>query len=167
MTEFAEKHPLGALASVSPIEEPSISWVYIFPTANFTFRFGTRTTTQKFKDIEKNPLVALALSDGNTLETLQMRGQATAILEPDKVRDLLETLRQTFAKERQHWMASEDKAARGAYHMDVSRWLPPVSQMREGSYVFFEIVPDWARFRRYDADWKEGKDFSEYEYVRK
>jgi len=164
MIDFTLSHPLGALATVSSLYEPSVAWVYIFVKPDFKFYFGTRSSTQKFKDIAQNPSVAIALSDGVTLETLQVRGIATSVLDADKVRDLLEQLRATFASERKQWAAPVDKATGGLHQVDVSRWIPPVAQMHEGNYVFFEVIPEWARFRRYDADWKKGHEFTEYQY---
>ncbi len=165
MIAFTERHPLGAIATASVTAEPSISADFIFVQNNFSFYFGTRSSTRKFEDIEQNPSVAMVLSDSDTLETLQIRGKAIIVMEPDRVRDLLETLRSTFARERQHWAAPADKVAHGIHNIDVSRWMPPVAQMREGSYVFYEVTPQWARFRRYDADWKLGKDYTEYTYT--
>ncbi len=163
MVLFALKHPLGVIATSSSSNYPSASWVYVFPHDDFTFYVGARTTTQKFHDIEENSAVSIALADAGTLETLQIRGEAEAIADPVQVRQLLETLRETFSKERKGWMAPADRDTHGLYNIDVSRWVPPVSQMREGAYIFYKITPAWARYRRYDADWKEGRDYTEYE----
>ncbi|MBP9668759.1 MAG: pyridoxamine 5'-phosphate oxidase family protein [Candidatus Pacebacteria bacterium] len=163
MVLFALKHPLGVIATSSSANYPSASWVYVFAHDDFTFYIGTRTTTQKFHDIEENSAVSVALADAETLETLQLRGEAEAVADPIQVRQLLESLRETFAKERKGWMSPADRDTHGLFNIDVSRWVPPVSQMREGTYVFYKITPAWARYRRYDADWKEGKDYTEYE----
>ena len=103
----------------------------------------------------------MALSSTHTLETLQMRGSAELVSDSEAVRGLLETLRNTFAHEKQTWMTSTDAAAHGIYHHDVSRWVPPVAQINEGGYAFFKITPTWARYRRYDADAREDKKFTE------
>lgn len=163
MVTFTQQHPLGAVATSSALNTPSVSALYVFPKDDFTFYFGTRTATQKFQDLQENPFASIALHDATTLETLQLRGKAEIIIDPSQVRVLLEELRGMFVKEKQKWMAPPDRAAHGVFHIDVSRWVPPVSQMREGSYVFFKVTPEWARFRHYDADWKEGKDYTEYE----
>lgn len=161
MKDFAGKNPLGSVATVSALGEPSLATVYIFGHSDFTFYFGTRSTTQKCANILENPKVAVALSNAHTLETLQMRGTAELVTDSETVRGLLETLRATFAHEKQTWMTSADAAAHGIYHHDVSRWVPPVAQMNEGSYAFFKITPHWARYRRYDSDAREDKKFTE------
>lgn len=162
MMDFARKNPLGSVATVSGAGEPSLATVYVFPHTDFTFYFGTRSSTQKFKDIGENPHVAVALSNAHTLETLQMRGTAELVTDAESVRGLLDTLRNTFAHEKQAWMSSSDVASRGIYHHDVSHWVPPVAQIHEGSYAFFKITPHWARYRRYDTDAREDKKFTEY-----
>lgn len=165
IAEFVRTHPLAAVATSSSLNMPSVSSLYVFCKPEFTFYFGTRTSTQKFLDIEENPYVALACTDAETLEILQMRGKVEVVLNPAAVRSLTEELRAMYESERKKWMAPADKAARGIYHIDVSRWVPPVSQIHDGAYVFMKLTPEWARLRKYDADWKEGKDFTEHLYT--
>ena len=162
IVSFVDRHPLGALATNSDPAKLAVSSMYIFAHSDFTFYFGTRSSTAKFENIEKNPVVAFAISDEETLETLQVRGNAELILDAQKIRDLMDKLRTTFAHERTKWMTAEDKKAHGVFGTNVSRWVPPVSQIRDGAYAFYKVTPTWARYRRYDADWKDGKDFTEY-----
>lgn len=164
MLDFVSKHPLGAMSTSSSLNMPSNSWVYTFSHPDFTFYVGTRTSTQKFADLEENPYAALSFTDPVTLETLQMRGKTEMLLGVAEVRAMTDALRALFETERKKWMAPADKASHGIYNIDVSRWMPPVAQMRDGAYVFIKITPEWARYRRYDADWREGKDFTELEY---
>ena len=162
MIAFVERHPLGAVATVSAAGEPSLANVYVLAKSGFAFHFGTRTSTRKFEDLQQNPRVALTISDSDTLETLQLRGTASLITDTAKVIGELAELRSAFAKERTHWRSVADKATHDLYHVNVSHWIPPIGQM-EGNYAFFEVKPSWARFRKYDAD-KDERGFSEYEW---
>lgn len=161
--DFVEKYPLASLATAHD-GIPYSSWVYLFGKPDFTFYFGTRSSTRKFEDLIHNDRASISLGNPVTLEILQLQAVATLVTDARLVRESLEEVRAIFTAQKKKWMSSADYATRGLYHEDVSRWIPPISQMREGSYAFVKLTPTWARLRKYDADMRAGKEFTEYVY---
>lgn len=160
--DFIAGHPLAVLSTASPKGEPSSAPVYTRVRPDLVCYFSTRTSAEKYLNIMQNPHVALAIVDGTTLETVQLRGIANLLSNPDEIHDVMESLRYIVDKEKHNWMSPEEKISHGAFKFDVSRLIPPIGQMEGGSYAYMQVRPSWLRYRRYDSDWKTGKKYTEY-----
>ncbi len=53
--------------------------IYFLVDEDFTFYFVTRSETYKYKNLEKNPTVALTVADPDTQTTVQLAGKVTPL----------------------------------------------------------------------------------------
>lgn len=160
--DFIGQHPLAVLSTVSAEHIPASAAVYIWAKADLTCYFGTKVESEKCENILHNPNVALTISNGTTLETLQLSGTASVLTDATEVRDAMESFRALAEREQVKWKSHTTEATRGILHSDISHWVPPVGQIGRGAQAYIRVKPTRVRFRRYDADWQTGKPFTEY-----
>jgi pyridoxine/pyridoxamine 5'-phosphate oxidase len=155
-------HPFGTISTVSAASLPAAAAVYLWAKSDLTLYFSTRIHSEKFENISHNAMVAVTIADEVTLETIQMRGVARVITDANEVRDAMAYFHSVAGKAQTKWKAHSQVISRDALKADISRWVPPVAQMQGTMQAYVKITPDWLRYRRYDADWKSGKKFTEY-----
>lgn len=123
---------MAILSTVSEDGKPWGSAIYCVADKDFNFFFVTRSQTQKFKDIDNNPRVALTLADPESQRTLQLTGTVSKV--PSK--DIVDVVFKQLA----------DIKPPGD-----SDWLPPIIKVHQGDWMILKITPNYAQFADYKA----------------
>lgn len=139
--EFLREHPLGVLSTVSQ-GKPWGAAIFFVADDFFNIYFITRADTQKYKNIEKHPHVALTVADGKTQTTVQIAGAVTRV-SPDKYHDVV------FRK-----LASLRPKG------DLN-WAPPVIKVHKGDYMVLKLEPDYLQY----ADFSQQKTDVHSDYI--
>lgn len=142
--DFLKNHPMGVLSTVSEKSKPWGAAIYFVTDENFNFFFVTREKTQKFKNIEARPIVAITVADPETQTTVQASGTISKV--PSK-----EIIDIVFKK-----LASIKPKG------DIN-WIPPVIKVHQGDWMILQISPDYVQF----ADYKLRKTEINDSYIRK
>lgn len=130
--EFLKHHPMAVISTVDEHNKPWGAAIYCVADEDFNFFFVTRSKTQKFKNIDANPHVAVTFADPETQTTVQVGGKITRV--PSK--DIIDVVFKKLA-------AIKPKGD--------TNWLPPVIKVHQGDWMILHITPDYAQF----ADYKQ------------
>lgn len=139
---FLSSHYSGVLATADTASNPHGAAVYFSLNDDFSLIFGTKTETQKYKNIEQNKQVAFVVYEEKEQTTVQITGHVEVINDEDARRQAIEAM----------VAASIERS---------SRELPPAEKLLAGDYVALRIVPltiKMAVFARPDS---EGDDLYE------
>lgn len=73
---FLKTQIIAHVATVSTSNLPHLASVYYMCDPSLNFYFVTQMNTLKFKNLKYNPLIAMEVTDEQTLRTVQARGKA-------------------------------------------------------------------------------------------
>lgn len=123
---FLQQHPLTTLCTVSSEHHPRASSVYLFTDKDFTFYFLTKAKTVKYHHISDNPHIALAITDEQSYQTVQVEGIASEVTDQTERQQTLQQLADVAVQHHE--------------------WQPPVMQLDAEHYVVMKIKPTWLRW---------------------
>jgi len=118
---FLMSHSIAALATVDEDGSPSVATIYYTVLKPPEILFITKSETAKLINIRKKSLIALAISDEDKLTTLQLKGTAQEIKDPEILDKVIDKI--------------TSKSAHPAY------WPPPIIKMEQGNFVVLKITP--------------------------
>lgn len=130
--EFLNSHDTGVLSTVSKkggLNGATIHYIL----DNGSIYFVTKSDTQKSHNILANSDVALTVYDRDSLETIQISGQAEIESQPKMKKSVFTKI----VKPRKYG----DKIS-----------LPPVSTLEKESYIIFRITPAESKFINYKKE---------------
>lgn len=129
---FLKEHGLATLSTLDRDGNVHGAVVYYVTDENNLIYIVTKTETQKTHNLLANPEVAFTIYDALEMQTLQLQGNAeieTNQTKKDFVFSQIVQPRQT---------------SRG-------KQLPPVTQLKEGSFIIIQVTPTSAKFRDYGS----------------
>jgi general stress protein 26 len=132
--EFLMQHKHAGLSTVTPKGLPEAATVYYGIDKHFNFYFPTGTLSRKFKNLQKNPHVALSITDIDQLTTVQIEGVAKVVHLSKKSGDIIQKL---------------SKSMEPSLFETLSRlWdpVPPVIKMKNGDLAILQVEIKWARW---------------------
>jgi len=141
--EFLMQHKHAGISTVTPKGMPEAATVYYGIDKHFNFYFPTGTQSRKFKNIQKNPHVALAITDIEKLTTVQIEGVAKVIHLAKKAGDVVQTL---------------SKSMSPSLRETLERlWdpVPPVIKMKNGDLAILQVEIKWVRWADFSLPVKE------------
>jgi uncharacterized pyridoxamine 5'-phosphate oxidase family protein len=140
---FLKKHKTASIATVTLGGKPECATLYYGIDDHFNFYFPTGTLSRKFKNIQKNPNVSLAVTDVDRLTTVQMEGTAQAVFSSKKDRQIIRTLSKPLSP-----TISE---------ILNSLWdpVPPVIKMKNGLLAILQVKIKWIRYADFSLPPKE------------
>lgn len=118
---FLKSHTMAALATVDEDGSPSVATIYYTTLVPPEILFITKSETAKLINMRANPTVALAISDENQLTTLQLKGTAQEVRDPEVIDKVFDHI--------------TNKSAHPAH------WPPPIIKMKQGNFVVMSITP--------------------------
>lgn len=140
--QFLSGRYSGVLATADAASNPHAAVVYYSLQDDFSLTFGTKTETQKYKNIEENKQVAFVVYNEKEQTTVQVIGHVEVIDDEDARQNVINHM----------FTASAERSARE---------LPPAEKLLAGEYVALRLVPmviKMAVFARPDS---EGDDLYE------
>ncbi len=127
---FLMSHEVAVLSTIDEVGRPHGSTVYFAVDKNNYIYIVTKTETQKARNIMFNHDVALTMYDSNSLQTLQINGNAIVEQDPHITKQVYETiLRPRF--EGQH------------------AEMPPIMYLPAGQYEVIAVTPTHFKFSDY------------------
>lgn len=123
--EFLKSQVVAVLATIDLEGNPSAATIYFANDEDFTFYFITKTVTRKYKNLQHNPNVALAIGTHNIPITIQVEGKAELMEEFDKR------------------LIALDKVARNSL---LGAYGPPLNKLPESELAVYKITPTLVRF---------------------
>lgn len=127
---FLRHHTSGVLATADGAANPYATVVYYLFEDDFTILFGTKRETQKFKNLEENPVASLIVYDEPTQATAQVTGR-TEIVDDEavikKVLDNMQTVSMNHSVEN----------------------IPPAEKLTAGELVAVRIYPQIIKLAEY------------------
>lgn len=130
---FFAKHPLGVLATVTVEHQPLTHVVYCKVEKDFSAFFVTKEQTRKMMNIASDPRVSFTTFDEQEVKSGELIGSVEVIDDMAEVARRLPTI--------QDLMNAQQK----------KYWVPPIAQLKAGSYVLCKLVPEMMRFIDYRA----------------
>jgi general stress protein 26 len=122
VNDFLQTHHSGVLATADGAANPHAAVIYLTFNEDYTFSFIMKTETQKYKNIEENKNVALAIYDEREQASVQVVGHVEVIDDKDEMQQVL------------------NKSFK--YSAEVSRReLPPLEKLFAGEYVAARLLP--------------------------
>lgn len=138
--EFLKMHPVAHLATVTPDAKPLVSTVYFYANSMTELFIATLSNTEKFKNIELNPDVALVVTDEDAQKTVQITGTASEEQNVAVRMAMLEQLATLQARNK-------------------SGWPPPIVKLDKGQLRLVKVKPLWIRF----SDFQNPEDIIQFE----
>lgn len=129
---FLTNQRSGVLATADRNGNPHAATVYYTLDDDLTVLFGTRSETQKFKNLEENKQAAFVVYDEPTQTTVQITGRVEFV--EDKAT-------------REHILATMQSSS-------VERSIentPPVAKLNAGDYKIVRIIPMVIRLAEYSV----------------
>lgn len=77
--KFLSAHRTATLATVTTKTKPDAATVFYIVDKDMTICFMTRVESRKFRNLEKQPVVSMVITDEKTMETIQLTGTAERI----------------------------------------------------------------------------------------
>lgn len=131
---FLREFPLGTLATINVSGVPEVVVVYLLVEQDLSIFFVTKALTRKFKNIVRNPAVAILVYDERTLTSVEITG---------KVHVVEDTIEFARVIDKFHNVVSKRKG---------STWLPPIAQIGAGDYVACMLRPRHITHRVFTND---------------
>ena len=119
--DFINDNNLVVLSTVSADGQPHASSLYVVVDDKLNLYFVTRNDTQKYRDLDNNPRVAIVSTDESSAETVQLIGEAERVANGDEVKPQLEKL----------WEATTNKQS----------WPAPIVKLNSGDLVLVKVTP--------------------------
>lgn len=126
--EFLKSKLVAVLSTVAPDGQPESATVYFTVQQNFSFYFMTKNFSEKYKNLEHNPKVALVVGTENEPVTAQIQGTAEKITDPKESDIKLNELM--------------DNIMRNEYVAPLFQMSPP----DKNDVVVYKITPFWIRW---------------------
>ena len=141
--DFLKQHKHAGISTVTPKGLPEAATIYYGVDKHFNFYFPTGTLSRKFKNIQKNPHVALAVTDTKKLITVQMEGVAKVVYLTKKSINVVQTLTKALSP--------------GLRETLQSLWdpVPPVIKMKNGDLAILQVEIKWVRWADFSLPVKE------------
>jgi general stress protein 26 len=137
--EFLKNHTLAAIATVSSESTPHVANVYYVVDDDLQIYCVTRTDTSKFQNIKNNPIVALVVTDEETVETVQLIGKAMVVKDETQASTILEKL----------WKVT----------LSSQSWPAPIVKISSGDLTLLKIKPKELKFGSFKPiHLEDGKD---------
>jgi uncharacterized pyridoxamine 5'-phosphate oxidase family protein len=143
--EFLMQHKHAGLSTVTLDGKPEAATIYYGIDKHFNFYFPTGTLSRKFKNLQKNPHVALAVTDVKKLITVQMEGVAEVV--------------RSIPKDH-HGIIELTKALSPSLRETLENlWdpIPPVIKMKNGKLAILKVKIRWVRWADFSLSAKETK----------
>lgn len=107
--DLLESTALAHVATIGPNGEPQVNPVW-FGWDGEHVRFSQTTTRQKYRNVEREPRIALSIVDpSNPYRYLEIRGKVVAV-EPDPELDFINSMAKKYlGQERYPWHRPEDQ----------------------------------------------------------
>lgn len=140
--EFLSSHYSGILATADSASNPHAAVVYYTLESDLRVTFGTKTETQKFKNIQENDQVAFVVFDEKKQTTVQVFGRAKVIEDHAERQKVINNIFTSSAE----------------ISMTVN---PPAEKLYAGDYVAVRIVPQVIKMAIYARPDSEGDDIFE------
>ncbi len=133
MITFLKEHEIATFSTVDRDDTVHGAVVYYVVGEENNIYIMTKSETQKAHDIFGNKQVALTIFDSYELQTMQLEGEAE-VEANQKIKNIVfsEIVRPRLSKKGQQ--------------------LPPVTQLKEGSFMIIRITPKNVKFRDYSAN---------------
>lgn len=126
--EFIRSKLVAVLSTVAPDGQPESATIYFIAHENFTFYFMTKNFSEKYKNLEHNPKVALVVGTENEPVTAQIQGTAEKLTDPKEIDIRLQELMERFFK---------------------NDYVAPLFQMSppdKNNVVVYKVTPFWIRW---------------------
>ena len=130
IADFLMSNHLGVVSTASPSGVPHAAVIHFVNDADLNLYFITKENTEKDKNLQHNPNVAMAVYDARTQTTLQITGKAAVDKDPQKFMNVFTQILKIS--------------------MDMSEGAtPPVSKLKNGEYRLYVLRPDKIRIAEY------------------
>lgn len=129
---FLTNQRSGVLATADRNGDPHAATVYYKLDDDLTILFGTRSETQKFKNLEENKQAAFVVYDEATQTTVQITGRVEFVEDEATREHVLEMM---------HSSSVEQSAEN----------VPPVGKLNAGDYKIIRILPMVMRLAEYSV----------------
>lgn len=123
--EFTHKDPTLTLSTCGPDGQPHSAILYFALDEELNICFFTKEETQKSKDMQQNPKVALLLQNVAEQQALQMEGVARQLTETAEAHAAFDLLMKALS--------------------DSIDWPPPAGKIDAGDVVLYKVDVKWAR----------------------
>lgn len=143
--KFLKEHSHASIATVTEDGMPEVATIYYGVDDHLNFYIPTGTLSRKFKNIEKNPHVALAITDLEQLTTVQIEGVASVALLTKKSLGVIKILSKALSPSVWGSMKS------------IFDSIPPVIKMKNGLLVILKVEIKWARWADFTLPVSETK----------
>lgn len=133
MMKFLKTHAIGHFTTLTADGKPYASTVYYYINSMMDIFIITLEETDKYKNIRKNSDVALVITDDESLQTVQIQGNATEVVDPAIRMAIVEQLAIIQARSK-------------------SSWPPPITKLNKGKLHLIKVTPSWIRFSDFKAE---------------
>jgi len=129
---FLRTQLVAHIGTISTTNLPHVAPVYFMVDPTLNFYFVTQMNTVKFKNLKYNPIIALEVTDSNSLRTVQARGKASICLDQKESISVINQISKTVQ-----------------YNV---LWTPPtILHNFNSSATVVKFQPEWLRL----ADFRE------------
>jgi uncharacterized protein YhbP (UPF0306 family) len=125
--DFLRQHPMGILSTAAGPESVWGAAIYYLADEDLNIYFVTRTGTQKYKNLESHPFVALTVADAEQQITVQLSGKVDRM----PINKYMNVFFDKFAAMRPD----------GDY-----QWAPPIDKVHEGNYMPLQLTPSFLQY---------------------
>jgi len=140
IAKFLSKHQVGVLATADDEGQPHAATIYFVIDEEIDVYFMTKEKTSKYRNLQQNPKVALAVFEPASQSTVQIVGTATEVTDSAQANEVFGRIL---------------TITRGTSVSNV----PPISKLNAGEYKCFCIKPLTVRLAEYTKP--EHGDFSD------
>ena len=132
----------GVLATADAVGIPHAAVVYFTLDGDFSLTFGTKTETQKHKNIEENKQVAFVVYDEVEQSVVQITGRVEVVEDEGKKQSIFSNMSRSSAERSQ-------------------TALPPAEKLWAGEYIAMRIVPNVIKMTIYARPNSDDEDLFE------
>jgi nitroimidazol reductase NimA-like FMN-containing flavoprotein (pyridoxamine 5'-phosphate oxidase superfamily) len=141
LLKFLRDHFVATLATIKDGISPTGTTVYYYTDDEFNFYFLTKDDTEKFKNIQRNPRVALVVTNSEALQTVQVEGEAeVADFGEEKYSKILDDFVMSLKSRGKEWENL------------------PINHIYKGYFSLIKIKPNWLRWTDY-KNWEHSLQF--------
>lgn len=129
---YIDINPIATIGTINSDGSPHGSIVYVCTdNTKPIIYFITKSETTKYKNIQSNARVSVAITHPSENSTLQARGVAEEVQDA-KIIDMA-----------MHKLTKQQ--------VNESDWLPPIAKLHAGAYVLIKVTLEWARLAQYQG----------------
>ncbi len=137
IANFLTSHPLGTLGTLNKKGDLELMAVYLLVNPDLSCHIVTKANTRKCKNILSRPTGTILCYAEDELTSVELSGKLELVLDTIEIVKVLERFQGMAEKRR------------------VGYWVPPIAQLKAGSYAIITLTPAKVLYRRY-ADVKRG-----------